>query len=319
MAALFITSSKAGSGKTTICAGLGGHLIEGGKKVGYLKPLTASATPDTDAAFMNDALGLGEALDRISVAGTPDEVKAAYAGISASRDVVLIEGEKLDADAARIVQMLDAQVIGVESYGDVALEVYRMFDQRLLGLVVNKVPKSQLEKARQELADKLGKAGIAMLGILPEDRSLLALTVGELARSVSGQVVDSDKQPELVENIMLGAMAVDPGPDYFSRKTNKAVVLRSGRPDMQLAALETSTRCLVLTGETAPSSIVLRKARAKKVPLILTRGDISTVVGKIEEALASARFDQEKKLPRLAEVMKQGFDFSAVYQGLGIR
>ena len=38
----------------------------------------------------------------------------------------------------------------------------------------------------------------------------------------------------------------------------------------------------------------------------------------IEDVLGKVRFNQEKKLPRLTEIMEQHFDFQAVYQGLGL-
>jgi len=42
------------------------------------------------------------------------------------------------------------------------------------------------------------------------------------------------------------------------------------------------------------------------------------LVMSIEDALGKTRFDQEKKLPKLTEIMEQHFSFRAVYQGLGL-
>jgi BioD-like phosphotransacetylase family protein len=122
----------------------------------------------------------------------------------------------------------------------------------------------------------------------------------------------------LVENFMLGAMIVDPGPDYFGRKANKAVAVRGERPDMQLAALETPTKCLVLSGGVSPIHAVLRSAEDKGIPIILTKSDTVSVVNSLELALGKPRFNQEKKLPRLIEIMEQQFDFKALYKGLGL-
>ena len=157
------------------------------------------------------------------------------------------------------------------------------------------------------------------MGILPEDRVLLSLTIGELAEHVQGEILNcADKSAELVENLMLGAMTVDPGPVYFGRKANKAVVVRGERPDMQLAALETSTKCLVLSGGVSPIHTVLRRAEDKGVPIILAKGDTISVVNSIERILGKARFNQVEKLPRLSEIMEQQFNFQAVYKGLGL-
>jgi hypothetical protein len=41
-------------------------------------------------------------------------------------------------------------------------------------------------------------------------------------------------------------------------------------------------------------------------------------VQSIEDALDKARFNQEKKLVKLAEIMEQNLDFPAIYRGLGL-
>ena len=148
---------------------------------------------------------------------------------------------------------------------------------------------------------------------------MFALTVGELAEHLQGEILSTaDKSDELVENLMVGAMYVDHGAEYFARKNNKAVVVKGDRPDMQMAALETSTRCLVLSGNTPPIHTVQHRAEDKKVPIIVVKDDIKTTVQGIEEALSKTRFNQEKKLPRLTEAMKQYFNYQALYQELNL-
>ena len=222
-----------------------------------------------------------------------------------------------------IIEALDARVIIVEGYsGDLSkaeINRYKDFGKYLLGVVLNKVPPSQVERVSAEISTQFGGAGINLLGVLPEDRALSTLTVGELAGYIQGEILNSSEgSAELVENVMLGAMVVDPGPEYFGRKANKAVIVRSERPDMQLAAMETSTRCLVLSGNTSPISEVLSRAENKKIPIILVKGDTTALVTSIEDALDRTRFHQEKKLPRLTRIMEQHFNFPAVYAGLSL-
>ena len=95
-------------------------------------------------------------------------------------------------------------------------------------------------------------------------------------------------------------------------------MVRSDRPDIQLASLETSTKCLVLSGGMTPAYGVLQKAQNKGIPLILAQSDTSDVVTIIEDALGRTRFKQERKLSKLAEIMGQHLDFQAVYRGLGL-
>ncbi len=332
MVALYVTSAEKAAGKTAVGAGLGKYLLDNGKKVGFLKPLiavTESLSPegvDSDAVFMKHILALKEPVDALCpVVSDKDNlvgsIKEACARVSKGKDVVIIEGMGKPGPAYfKVVEALDARVIIVEGYSD-RLPTARLiaggeeWGEYLLGAVVNKVPRSQLEHVSGEVS----KAGVSILGVLPEDRALFTLTVGELAEHIHGEILNSaEKSGELVENIMLGAMTVDSGPEYFGRQAGKAVIVRDERPDMQLAALETPTTCLVISGEEAPIPPVLYNAESMKVPIILTKGDVAATVVDIEDALGKVRFNQEGKLPRLSEIMEQYFDFPAVYKGLGL-
>jgi BioD-like phosphotransacetylase family protein len=331
LVALYVTSIPAGAGKTAVCAGLGRHLQGDGKKVGFFKPLVAEIKSpeaiDSDAQFMKQVLALEEPVASLCpvIGGQGDvakKIKEAYAKVARGKDVVIVEGvwrqrpggKPIEA-SYQVVETLDARVIIVEPYSEkpsAAMPNYRDFGKYLLGVVVNKAPRSRLSA-------QFDRGGVDVLGVLPEDRALLSLTVGELAAHIKGEILNSGgRASELVEDFMLGAMSVDSGLDYFGRKDSKAVVVRGERPDMQLAALETSTRCLVLSGGVAPIPAVLRKAEDKGVPIILTKGDIVSTVNGIELALGKTRFNQEEKLARLGEIMEEQFNFKALYKGLNL-
>jgi BioD-like phosphotransacetylase family protein len=112
---------------------------------------------------------------------------------------------------------------------------------------------------------------------------------------------------------MLGALVVDSGLDYFSRKSNKAAIIRQDRPDMQLAALETSTRCVVLSNsKEKPMYNVIQKAESRGIPMISTDADTSDIITSIEEMLDKSRIGQEEKLSKLADIVKRGIDLTAV-------
>jgi BioD-like phosphotransacetylase family protein len=314
---LYIVSAEEAAGKTAICAGLGRYLLGNGKKVGFLKPLIAEKSgADGDASFMKQVLDLPEAVESLHPPEDVQKIKEACDKIYQSKDVVIVEG-RLGQGADEIAKALNARVIVVEAYSGQAskfIDGYKEFGENLLGVVLNKVPPSQLKRVQDEASAQFGAAGINVLGVLPEDRVLFAITVGELADSLQGKILNNaENSGELVENFMLGAMVVDSGLDYFGRKNNKAAVVRQDRPDMQLAALETSTRCLVLSGSNEPPIYsVLQKAENRGIPIISTESATSDVVASIEDALSRTRFNQEQKLPKLAEIMKQNLDLQAV-------
>ena len=319
MAALYVVSQETGAGKTVICAGIGKYLQSMGKKVGFLKPITGGSQ-DGDAAFMKQVLSLSEALESLCPqASDVKKVKDAYDKVSPENDVVIVEGASAQNpdNIHDVAKALNAKVIVVETYSklkSMPVTSYKGFENSLLGVVLNKVPASQLQRARDEASAQLGEAGITLLGVLPEDRALFAITVGELADCIQGKILNNaEKATDLVESLMLGAMIVDSGPGYFGRKNNKAAVIRGDRPDMQMAALETSTRCLVLSGSTAaPIYSVTQKAESRGIPIIQSENDTSAIVTSIEDALGSSRLNQTKKLSKLAELIQPNVNLQAV-------
>lgn len=329
MFGLYVTSPYAGAGKTMLCAGLGRHFLEEGKRIGFFKPLIgeikSAEAPDSDAQFMKQVLSLKEPVESLcpiidGLADVRGKLREAYTKLSRGKDVVVIEGvwrqrpgtKPIEA-SYQVVEALGARVIIIEPYSgslSSALALYRGFGDYLLGVVVNRVPRGRLKDI------PAGLSGVNILGVIPEDRTLFSLTVKELAEHINGEILNSaDRSSELVESLMLGAMVVDSGLDYFGRKNNKAVVVRGDRPDMQLAALETSTSCLVITGGVSPIHTVLRRAKDKGIPIILTKDDTNAVVSGIEQALGRGRFSQERKLSRLAEILAEHFDFQALAKG----
>lgn len=335
MVALYVTSSEKGSGKTTVCAGLGKTFADSGKTVGFFKPIIAdSQNPsttgaDSDTTFMKRLLALEEPVELLSPIlpdknNLPNKIKEAYNKISRGKDIVIIEGiSGINQTAGSIVSALDARVLVIESYGTELLKesdsYHGNFGKNLLGVLINNLPPSLVDHLHDEVSNRLGKKGVSILGSLPENRILVAPTVGELAEMVHGELIsNTDDSAELVENIMLGGMSVDSGLEYMSHKVNKAVIVRNERSDMQLAALETSTRCLVITGSSAPRPIIVARAKEKSIPIILTGDDISTITTSIEAALSTTTLKQENKLPVIVDIMKQHLNLQVVYQGLGI-
>jgi len=192
------------------------------------------------------------------------------------------------------------------------LPEYKRLGRRLLGVVINKVPLSKLSFVKEQAAIQMPPAsGIQLLGIIPEDRLLYSMTIAGLAELFQGKILNNtEKSGELIENYMLGALVFDSGEEYFKRKKNKAVILKSERPDMQLAALQTSLRCMVISGPVPPIPAVTQLARIKKVPLISTSGEVMNLISTLEAAAARRKFNQEQKLPLLMNAFKGNLDLN---------
>ncbi|MFC2049662.1 DRTGG domain-containing protein [Chloroflexota bacterium] len=351
MVALYVTSTEP-AGKTALCAGIGKNLLDRGIKVGFVMPVQLFEASNTDgyddAAFIKEIFDLAESSEQLcpirlsqrelwqnltdDVEDFTRKLKQVYRKISQGKDVVIMEGpgnlyvDKVSALACyTLAEALEARVIIVVRYSSALnlpkiVQICKKLEQHLLGIVINFVPETKMEMVQQELIAQFHGAGIKVLGVLPEVRSLLGASVSELAEILGGEILTSpETNDNIVENIMLGAMTVDSGVGYFARKTNKAAVIRGERPDMQLAALETSTNCLIITNNVRPSPAVVSQAEEKHVPIILVKQDTTAAITGIEEALTKASFRSPRKLKMFGDVLDLYFDFKALYSELGLK
>ena len=145
-----------------------------------------------------------------------------------------------------------------------------------------------------------------VLGVLPRDPRLAAPTVAELAEGLHAEILcGADKTGELVEHMLVGAMSAEAALTYFRRQPNKAVITGGDRADIQLAALETSTRCLILTGNLYPSPVVLNRADELGVPMLLADMDTLRAIEVVESYLGRSRVQQPEKVERFVSVAER--------------
>lgn len=355
MKALYVTSTGTFSGKTALCVGLGRRMQRDGFAVGYMKPMSTTARRsegrivDDDALFMAEALGLSESPDVISpVTLVPYQVgrilsgkdqtdyaarlATAFAEASQGKQVMLLEGgasvtegSLVGLSARKVSQQLHAPALVITKYAsdlvvDEVLGAKALHGETMIGAVINAVPRQRMHFVQEAVKPYLENQGIPVFGVLPQERLLLSISVGELAECLMGDILCCPGHgDELVEYLMVGAMSVDSALTYFRRKPNKAVITGGDRPDIQLAALETSTKCLILTGNLRPSPIIMARAEEVGVPMILVKQDTLTAVEIIEQSFGKTRFHQEKKIQRFEEMMGERFDFETLYVALGLR
>ena len=334
MPTLLVASDQSGAGKTALCAGLAAELRRNGRSVSVLKPFAGENGPHPDADAQALAQLLGEPMPGEPVRVGPDGLPSGALQAAAEardraldgREVVVVEGSSAlsEAATAAAADALDASVVLVTgSRPDVdasTLGAWRSaLGDRLLGVVVNGLTRYQGHDTRNRLVPEIRSQGIATLGVIPEARSLLSVTVGDIASHLGGRfILNEDEDDALVEHIMIGGMGMDSGTLYFSLHRNKAVVVRGDRPDIQMAALATPTACMILTMGIPPIEYVLNEAELEEVPLIVVdMGTLETM-----DALATlqdnARFDHPAKLERMSELVRCHVDLGAIERGMGM-
>ncbi|MDD3819109.1 MAG: phosphotransacetylase family protein [Actinomycetota bacterium] len=341
MVPLFFISDKPFSGKSSVCVGTGKLFAERGLKVGYMKPVgtlptrVGAITTDEDAQYISNILDVKEELENICPIvltqqcireGLKDQnfsrefinqIYKAYSKIQKGKDIVIMEGAKsiedgyfLGISSDKICKKLEARAILVVKYSneivDRILYSREFLKEYLAGVIINWVPKNQIDYLEQLVIPFLEKNGIDILGYLTSDKILSSVSIKEMSEMLEGQIICArDKVDELVETFMVGAMGQEQALKFFRRKTNKAVITGGDRADVQLAALETPTKCLILTGNFQPSSIVLGRAEELGVPMILVNYDTLTAVEKVSEIIGRVRFHEIKKIDKIIEVMRE--------------
>lgn len=331
MRPLLVCSLESAAGKTAVCVGLARRFTKDGLRVGYIKAITAGGVSDPDALFVKDVLSLPDPPGTLapvsarSRAASPVQLLTRAASqVAGHSDVLLVEGGDSLAEGAhvglsgpQVARTLDAKALLVLRYRvdllDSAVVAGITFGPHLAGAIVNNIPPSQIGKAREGLRPALESAGIPVLGMVPQDRVLFGVSVREIAERLGGDVVAGESGlDELVERLMIGAMSVDGAAVYFRKHPNKAVVTGGDRPDVQLAALATPTRCLVLTGGFAVDHAVLRTADEHGVPVIVTKRDTLSAVETMNELFHTSRFHQKAKVSRLESLVADHVDAAAI-------
>ncbi len=294
MPTIYIAGASSGAGTTAVASGLA-TLLEGkSSEVTLAKALRVglSAPPDADAAFHQSLFpqnaapsGWPTSVDHVPDASTLDEVLAKLKEANLPQGITIVDGvsgDIADTDRIRIdgafAKVLDATVILV-SNGTSAppVEAAQAFDGRLIGSIINSVPDHAMHQAATTLTASFEQQGIAVLGVIPETRRMLALTVGEIAEHLGAELVNAaalmspeGQMGELVEHFMLGGLFLDQGAYVFGRRENKAVIVRGDRPDLQMAALDTSTACLILTNGKTPVQYIAHHAGLRQTPMLAT-------------------------------------------------
>ena len=241
-------------------------------------------------------------------------------------DILIAEGDSSlsHEEAGKLVDELNAVVLAVIGYrrdlsaGDLAVWRERHGD-RLVGFVINGLTRYLGTETREGLLSEALSQDLPVLGVVPEDRRMLGVTVAQLSRHLSGSfLVDGEGVGGLVEHFMVGCMGMDPGETHFGLRENEAVIIRGDRPDIQMAALATSPACLILTKGIDPIEYVTNEAELEGVPVISVSTNTLATMDAVADVIDGAQFDHPLKLERYRQLVEENVDLTAVFGRLGL-
>lgn len=351
--AILVVSSERYSGKSSLIVGLALELIDRGFSVGYMKPVGSypvkidSEKVEEDAYFVSEALGLQAPLSDVTPfyltwetvsrymrkkPGDPrGRVVKSYSRLSKGKDIMLVEGAHnfiqgkiLGLSSKEVAELLDTRVLLLDTFNedltiDSVLAARDYFGEKYVGAVLNWVPERRMHFVRGAMVRFMESNGVKVFGSVPADRVLRSISVEDLAVGLNGTVICArDKCDELVESMMVGAMGQEQALRLFRKQANKVVVTGGDRADIQLAALQTSTKCLVLTGGHRPSPMVLGQAEETGVPIIMVDDDTATAVEMVDSAIGRQKLHSPKKVERMRGFIKEGFKLNSLLHAVGM-
>jgi BioD-like phosphotransacetylase family protein len=348
---VIVASTESYSGKSAVLLGMVQRLKQQNFSVAYSKPIGTvwhdepnglSTRIEDDLRFLEGAFDLHDAdvrspvlfldqnavTDRLQGKDQTDysqKLKDDLGAIASNFTFIeapnsLWEGSLFNLSAGEMAEALDAKILLVIPHHpkllvDSLLTVYRFLGDRLMGVVINKVPEEALESTNQAIRPFLETQGIEVFGVIPANRILRSVNVRELVHRLNAEVLcRPDRLDLMVESLTIGAMNVNSALKYFRQRQNMAVVTGGDRTDLQLAALETSTQCLVLTGHVAPQEIILNRAEDLEIPILSVDYDTLTTVEIIDQSFDHVRIQEPIKVEVAQDLFQKHFDFDRFIQ-----
>ncbi|MGD1859404.1 MAG: DRTGG domain-containing protein [Leptolyngbyaceae cyanobacterium] len=349
---LIIGSTAPFSGKSTLSVAIASQLQSMGFRVAWGKPLASASTfndgpdnTDSDLTFIPKVLDLEPEqqapnllalnsktwLDRLQQESATllNETLPTY-WQELNSDIALLEGpstleegalfnlslpEMAIALEAKVLLVLEANTLGMI---DQLVSAQKRLGSNLLGVVLNSVNEADQLAIRKTVAPYLEQLGMPILGTLPTLPFLQGMRVSELVRYLNAEVLCcADHADLVVESLKIGAMNVNAALRFFGQGNHQAIVTGGDRRDLQIAALETSTHCLVLTGQIAPSKDVLALARDKEVPVISVATDTLTTVESIDGLFGCLPLNNPDKVPLIKEHLAEQLQIERLLSLLG--
>jgi BioD-like phosphotransacetylase family protein len=317
MPVLLVSSLRPLVGKTAVSAGIAQRLGHDG----YRLTLARLATAEPDEGAQADArcfASLPLSAEKRSHPLSLEEVAELVKGTSSS-DAVLVVELPVGFPQGEAARALGGVVVLIERSADLTAgkvaALQKEIGQAFAGLVLTAVPRARAAPIAGTLAQK----GMPILALLPEDRLLSSPSIGEMAQALQAETLFADgRTEEVIERVTIASISADPGQGYFARFDRQAVVVRCDKPDLQLAALNADSRCLILSGGQMPLAYVSERAEAEGVPLLITGKDTVTAVQALEDLYLKSRFGHQKA-ERIGQLMAEHLDYDRLLRVLGLR
>jgi BioD-like phosphotransacetylase family protein len=298
MKKLFIISTSSAAGKTTI--GLSIALTASGV-VGYFKPFSLN----DDAHVFHRILKMPDSPEMV----TQDEgnIVEQFNALADKNDMIIIEGGPnlsygayKNLSSVDIAHSLDVEpVIIAQGSTEVIVDKLSMAQScfpNIKGVIINKISHADLKELKSFTIPLIEDIGIPVIGTVPSYKTLRMFTAHDIVAHLHAEIVNEEGLENGIDTMLVGAMSFDAALTYFRRYADKVVVTGGDRAEIMLAAMETSTACIVATGGVRPSPPVIKKAVELKIPILMVKGDTYSAAKTIQNIQSTIRPEDNEKI-----------------------
>jgi len=367
MRQIYLAATGQNRGKTTVSLGLLAAFIDRGLPTGFIKPvgqryaLLDGVPADEDAILMKQVFGLPDPPSSISPVHIPRgftksfidgevvedlgaRILAAYAAVSAGRDVLLVEGtghagvgSVIGLSNADVARMLGARALIVSEAGvgrpidEIVLNraLFARHGVDVVGAVVNKVDLDAHPSLRGILERGLGRHGIELLGVLPYRPLLSNPTLSVLMEQMKGELIhpgpDLDRPIEHVsiaamraehamQEARLGGLVIVPGDreDVIGAAAATAVADRAFAVEAGANPRRAGIAGLVLTGGYRPSLFIVDEVRRSDLFCFFLDLETYDAASRIHDLLVKTHTADTEKIETIKDLVLENLDIDRI-------
>ena len=315
MSILAIISDSNGSGKTATASALKIQLEKSGLGLTLIKLSSSTESSEVENKVYSHLqpkpkgpifIDLNsEEIKQSDIQNLKSIVKKTASGTN----ILAIEiASSLNDDVTQaIINELDAKVLIVSAHTpdmpSLSLrKLTKNYSDRIIGIIINKQLRYRKSEMEENVLPKISELGVTCLGIIPEEKSLMAVSLTDLTEYLKAKLVtENEPEDKLIDYFLIGGMGLDPGKSYFATRDRKAAVIRGDRPDLQMASLETDPECLILTNGIEPIEYVKYEAEEKDIPIYVVEKSTQEIMSVLDEIQTTVSFDHPQKIEVFAD------------------
>ena len=296
MPSIIVASDKPKAGKTMVSSVLSTYLASKGHEVSAMGSMfDESEAVSSIPEWLDDVEVIGGVPEKRPASPSSDQIRKVAEKIKAHSKgkVLVVESHlKTPRENNELAQASESKVIYVSSIDSKMSRTKEAFGDRLLGVVLNNVPRYRMDLVKKTPQE------VPVISYISENRHMVSSTVDQFARHLEGKYLyESDKKDELVLNVLIGGLVLDWSVLYFQSKKDVLAVIRGDRPDLHLGALQSgNVHALMLTQGIEPIEYVYYEAKELEIPIILVSTDTHETMDLIPGIVDKAKFDHPRKL-----------------------